>query len=83
MSRENVIVQVMPVWGRADTVVALTGVPENVIKKLYNDGEVRARKMDPDKAKSAVVFKVQDVLDWLDNHAGKPSAYVLPEVNHG
>jgi hypothetical protein len=72
-----------PVWGRIATVQALTGVPDNVLRRLYNDGKVRARKIDGTKANSACVYKIEDVLKWLDAEAAKPAKFKLPEVANG
>ena len=80
---ETFIVQVMPVWAREDTVSALTGIPQLVIRRLFNEGHVRARKMVPGKAKSAVVFRMDDVLEWLEKDAGEPALYKLPEAANG
>ncbi len=69
-----IVVQVMPVWGRIGAVEALTGCPENVLRRLANEGLVRARKMS-DSDNSACVYRVQDVLDWLEDEAPKPQKY--------
>lgn len=71
------VVSVMPVWARIDTITALTGVPDNTVRRLYNTDKVRAKKCG-DTINSACVFRVQDVLDWLDEEATKPEKFQLP-----
>lgn len=72
------IVSVMPVWARMAEVAALTGVPEKVVYRLCNTGKVRARKMEADKANSACVFRLGDVLEWLEEEASPPPMFKLP-----
>lgn len=69
---------VMPVWAKIDAVTALTGVPDNTVRRLYNEGVVRARKTDGAKRNSACVFRLQDVLEWLDEAADEPPKFRLP-----
>lgn len=76
-------VNVTPVWARIAVVQGITGVPDNVLRRLYNSGVVRARKIDPLKVKSACVFRVADVLEWLENEAAKPEKFKLPEATNG
>lgn len=83
MSKRTVIkaaalVQVMPVWGRLETCMALSGLPENIIRELYNDGKIRARKTVPDKPNSACVFRLQDIFEWLEEEAAEPPQFRLP-----
>lgn len=73
-----VVVNVLPVWARLETCMALSGLPDNVIRGLYNSEKIRARKVDPKKANSACVYRVQDVLDWLDEEAASPDKFALP-----
>ena len=80
---ETVYVQVMPVWARIAFVVAVSGLPHYTIRKLFNDGQIRARKVESDKANSATVYRVQDVFDWLEKEAHEPPPYKLPEVRIG
>lgn len=79
----NIVFQAVPDWARIDVVLAHTGVPDNMIRRLYNEGHVRARKMDAKKTNSACVYKMQDVLDWLENEAAHPEKFKLPEVDNG
>lgn len=71
------VVTALPVWGRIQIVEALTGLPDGRIRELVNDGLVRARKSGLEK-RSACVFRVQDVLDWLENDAVKPDRFRTP-----
>lgn len=80
---ETVYVQTMPVWARLAFVVAVSGLPHYTIRRLFNDGHVRARKVEADKANSATVYRVQDVMDWLDKEAKEPPPYKLPELKVG
>lgn len=77
---DNSVLSVRPVWARIATVQAITGVPDNALRRLFNDGVVRARKIDPAKVNSACVFRVDDVLDWLEE-AAPPPKFKLPEVS--
>ena len=74
---DEAVLAVLPVWARSQVCEALTGVPDGVLRKLVNDGQVRARKMDPAKKTSACVFRVRDVLDWLEKEAGKPEKFKM------
>jgi hypothetical protein len=76
---DSVTVQVtcVPVWAQQGVVKALTGVPDNVLRRLSNEGRVRAKKMDAAKANSATVFRVQDVLDWLEEEAPAAPRYAV------
>lgn len=81
---ETFIVQVRPVWARMQVITALSGLPHNAIRKLFNDHKVRAVKSIADKPNSAVVFNVQDVLDWMDGPEAKsPPPFKLGEVDNG
>lgn len=77
--KPSAVVNVMPVWARIDTITALTGVPDNTVRRLYNSDKVRAKKCG-DTINSACVFRVQDVLDWLDEEAVKPEKFQLPQA---
>jgi len=61
-----------------EVIVALTGLPHNAIRKLFNEHSIRAIKSVADKPNSATVFNVQDVLDWMDGPEAKsPPPYKL------
>jgi hypothetical protein len=72
---ELIVIQVRPVWGQMPVVKAVTGVPDNVVRRLVNEHLVRARKMDPAKENSACLFNVQDVLDWVEKDATEPKRF--------
>lgn len=76
--KASVAFTALPVWGRLETCMAISGLPDNVIRGLYNTGKIRARKTDPAKANSACVYRVQDILDWLDTEAASPKKFALP-----
>lgn len=76
--KTTVIVNVEPKWARIATVQALTGLPDNVIRRLYNEHRIRAKKTEPDKANSACVFCLQDVYDWIENEAADSPPFKLP-----
>lgn len=78
-----VIVQVTPIWAREDVVMALTGLPQNAFRRICNEGKVRACKLDPSKPSSAVTFRVQDVLDWLEENSGHKTNYVIAGAENG
>lgn len=81
--RQDVYMLMPPVWARIALATYLSGLPHYVIRKLVNDGEVRARKAEPGKANSATVYRVRDILDWLETKAEKPPLYKLPPVKVG
>lgn len=76
--KASVVVNVAPIWARLETCMALSGLPDNVVRGLYNDGKIRARKVDPKKRNSACVYRLQDILDWLDEDAASPDKFALP-----
>ena len=81
--RETVVVQVIPKWQRMAFCVAVSGLPHYVIRKLYNDREIRARKVDAAQANSATIYHVQDILDWIETEAQEPPPFKLPAVKVG
>lgn len=68
----TVVLQVEPVWGTADSVIALYGVPRQRLLALARAGTIRARKMDPDSRSATIVFRLQDVREWLEKEAPTP-----------
>lgn len=72
-----------PRWARRERTMELTGVPEGKLLELVESGFVRARKMDPDAAKSACVFCVADVEEWLEKDAAPARFKVLPKPLSG
>lgn len=77
----GIIVNVMPVWARMSVCTALTGIPDNRIRALYNAGKVRAKKIEPEEPNSACVFRVQDCLDWLEEEAKNPKKFQVKKAN--
>lgn len=74
------IVNVMPVWARLEICMSLSGLPDNVIRGLYNAEKIRARKVDPEKRNSACVYRVQDILDWVEEEAASPEKFALTKA---
>lgn len=68
----TVVLQIEPIWGNAASVMALYGVPRRRLLELAKAGTIRARKMDPESRTSAIVFRMADIKDWLENEAAKP-----------
>ena len=71
------IVMVMPVWARMAEMTALTGLPDNVVRRLANEGKVRARKSG-ETENAACLFRIQDALDWIEEEAPKAPEFRLP-----
>ncbi len=76
------VVQVMPVWAQMKIVVALTGLPTNTVRKLTNEGKVRARKLGSSKV-SGCVYRVQDVLDAIEEEFNPPEPFKLLAQDEG
>lgn len=70
------IVQVMPVWAQIKIVQALTGLPINKIRKLTNEGRIRARKLGSSDT-SGCLFRVQDALDSIEEDFPSPDPFKL------
>ena len=70
----NVVLQVEPIWGTADCVTALYGIPRRRLLDLAKSGHIRARKLTPDSRSATIVFRTADVKDWLDHEAPTPRA---------
>ena len=68
----TVVLNIEPVWGTADSVIALYGIPRQRLLALARAGTIRARKMDPDSRSASIVFRVQDVREWLEQEAPTP-----------
>jgi len=81
MSTTVIKLDLLPVWARMEILFAITGVPDNRVRELYNDRKIRARKLRdvdmPDSPNVAVVFNVLDVLEWIEKDAVEPKPYVL------
>ena len=70
----TVVLQFEPVWGTAESVTALYGIPRRRLLDLAKSGHIRARKLSPDSRSATIVFRTADVKDWLDNEAPTPRA---------
>lgn len=70
------VVQVPPVWARADTIKALTGISYWTLVALVNNNKVRARKTG-ESQNCACVFRVSDVLECLDNDFPPPPPFKM------
>lgn len=65
-----------PRWARRDVAMKLTGVPEDCLLRLANEGFVRARKLG-EARKSACLFCVPDIEEWLENEAPKAPQFAV------
>lgn len=65
---ENVIC-VRPVWAPLAVAMVVCGMPEGVIRSWANDGEVRAKKIDKSSRTSRVVYRVDDLLEKVEELA--------------
>lgn len=70
----TVVLQMEPLWGTAESVTALYGIPKRRLFELARTGHIRARKLSPNSRTSTVVFRTSDVKDWLENEAPTPRA---------
>lgn len=68
----TVVLNIEPVWGTADSVIALYGIPRQRLLALARAGTIRARKMDPESRSASIVFRLQDVREWLEQEAPTP-----------
>jgi len=75
----TVVLQIEPVWGTSESVAALYGIPRQRLLALARAGTIRARKMDPESRSASIVFRLQDVREWLEQEA--PSPRVEPFAN--
>lgn len=67
-----VVLQIEPLWGTAESVTALYGIPRRRLLELARCGHIRARKLSPDSRSATIVFRTADVKDWLEHEAPKP-----------
>ena len=70
----TVVLQIEPLWGTAESVTALYGIPRRRLLELARCGHIRARKLSPDSRSSTIVFRCADIKEWLENEAPKPRA---------
>jgi hypothetical protein len=57
--------QILPVWANMKTIRTLTGVCDKTLYSLAIGGKVDMRKLGNER-RSAAVFRVQDVLEWIE-----------------
>lgn len=62
---ENVI-SVRPVWAPLAVAMVVCGMPEGVIRSWAKDGEIRAKKIDKASPTSRVVYRVDDLLEKVE-----------------
>ena len=79
----TVVIQMEPVWGTAESVTALYGIPRRRLLDLAKSGHIRARKLSPDSRSAPIVFRTADVRDWLDNEAPTPRTQAFEPRNVG
>lgn len=77
----TVVLQFEPVWGTAESVTALYGIPRRRLLDLAKSGHIRARKLSPDSRSATIVFRTADVRDWLDNEAPTPRTQAFEPRN--
>ena len=65
---ENVI-SVRPVWAPLAVAMVVCGMPEGVIRSWAKDGEIRAKKIDKASPTSRVVYRVDDLLERVEELA--------------
>jgi len=65
---ENVI-SVRPVWAPLAVAMVVCGMPEGVIRSWAKDGEIRAKKIDKASPTSRVVYRVDDLLEKVEELA--------------
>jgi hypothetical protein len=70
----TVVLQIEPLWGTAESVTALYGIPRRRLLELARRGHIRARKLSPDSRSATIVFRTADVREWLENEAPAPRA---------
>lgn len=73
-----IVLQIEPVWGTADSVTALYGIPRHRLLELARCGHIRARKLSPESRSATILFRTADVGDWLENDAPRPRAEAFP-----
>jgi len=54
-----------PLWADAKTCKSLTGLPAPTLRRLADNGHIRRKKVG-DAKQSGAVYKLADVLDWLE-----------------
>ena len=57
--------ELVPIWGNAATVAAVSGVPPGVLRRLVAEGHVRRRKLGESR-QALALYRIGDVLEYLD-----------------
>lgn len=70
----TLVLQMEPLWGTAETMTALYGIPRRRLLELARTNHIRARKLSPESRSATVVYRTADVKDWLENEAPTPRA---------
>lgn len=60
------VVSVVPVWAPLAVAMVISGMPENVIRGWADAGEIRAKKLDGDEQRARRVYRVQDILEKIE-----------------
>jgi len=55
----------MPIWGTAQRVEEMFGIPKTSLRRLVNEGYVRCRKLFAEK-QSRSVFRIADIEEYLE-----------------
>lgn len=64
-TKKKIQEQLLPVWANMKTIRTLTGVCDKTLYSLAIGGKVDMRKLGNER-RSAAVFRVQDVLEWIE-----------------
>lgn len=62
----DTVVSVVPVWAPMAVAMVICGMPEHVIRGWSDAGEVRAKKLEGDAQRARRVYRVQDILEKID-----------------
>ena len=62
----DTVVSVVPVWAPLAVAMVICGLPEHVIRGWADAGEVRAKKLEGDAQRARRVYRVQDILEKID-----------------
>lgn len=60
------VVSVVPVWAPLAVAMVISGMPEHVIRGWSDAGEIRAKKFDGDEKRARRVYRVQDILEKIE-----------------
>ena len=60
------VVSVVPVWAPLAVAMVISGMPEHVIRGWSDAGEIRAKKLEGDAQRSRRVYRVQDILEKVE-----------------